>query len=221
MSTPLRIVHGSIPAALVLLAACTTDQPAPAASVGADATPSAEPTPAQTEVLATPAPTATPEPTEAGPIERDVNWSIPFTITTPADWETGGDQAPSSATTFQFAIGIDRWVILHRPEADSVEAYADTLRARDGLVVTEAEVTEVGGAAGVVFDFDVTEEAGEVILLREGWGEWTAEANRPTRAWVVAVGGEPVVILTDAPERAFDNWVPVVEEALATLKWFE
>jgi hypothetical protein len=221
VSTPQRMALRSIPAALVLLVACSAEQSGPVATTGADdATASPVPTATPTEVPATPTPTETPEPTVAGPIEHDVSRPVPFTITTPADWARD-PSIPTTPDTFGFAIGLDRWVVWHRPDAESVDAWVQTLGERQGLILTDPRPTEVGGAPGVVFDLDVSEEAGELGLFRAGQATWTAESGRPNRIWVVAVGGEPIMILTDAPERAFENWVAVVEEALTTLEWSE
>jgi hypothetical protein len=221
VSTPQRMALRSIPAAIVLLVACTTEQAGPVATTGADdATASPAPTATPTEMPSTPEATETPEPTTAGPIEQSVSRPIPFTITTPADWEVD-TSLPTTPSTFGFAIGLDRWVVWHRPDAESVDEWLQTLRERQGVILTEAEPAEVGGAPGFVFDLDVTEEAGEIGLFRAGQATWSAESGRPNRIWVVAVGGEPIMILTDAPERAFESWVAVVEEALATLEWSE
>jgi hypothetical protein len=90
--------------------------------------------------------------------------------------------------------------------------------------VSEPAAAEVGSAEGVVLDLRLAEGQDEAYsssrtLFEDSEGAWVVEPDRPSRIWIVDVDGEAVMIVTDAPERAFDNWVAVVEEALSTVEW--
>lgn len=193
------------------------------ALAGCGSTTSATPPP-QAADEPTASPTASAEPTataspsaEAGPIEHQLTGAVPLTITTPADWEI---DPRATAATPGFQIGPDRWVIFTTVGPNTVEEWLERFEA-DAYVTTEPEPVEIGGAPGFTLDLRLAEGIDEVLLINEGTAAWAAEADRPHRIWVLDVSGEPIVILTDAPERAFESWTAVVEDALATLEWGE
>jgi hypothetical protein len=112
-------------------------------------------------------------------------------------------------------------VIFTQTAPSTAEEWIERLSSQDNLTASEPKAVELAGASGVSLDVSVPDGQSEYVLLREGFGEWTASAGRPHRVWILEVGGELLVILTDAPERAFDNWVATVEDVLATIVWAE
>lgn len=151
-----------------------------------------------------------------GPVEEAVSWAVPFSITIPGDWIS----EPLSPSTFNFRSGPDRWVAFTRVGPDTVDGWLEELRSSSRFVLTEPAPVQVGSASGVVLDLELAADAEEAPLFTEAaWGEWTVTPDRPNRVWLLDVDGETVMIVTDAPESAFENWVALVEEALATLEW--
>lgn len=205
---------------IALLAACgeaepSDDAPASLAAVASIAA-TLEPSDPASEA---PSEAASEEPSAAasqGPVEEAVSWAVPFTITIPADWIS----EPVSATTFNFRSGPDRWLVFTRVGPDTIDGWLEELGSSSRWVLTETTPVEVGAASGVFLDLELAEDAAEAPLFTEAtWGEWTVSPDRPNRLWLLDVDGETVMIVTDAPERAFANWVALVEEALATLEW--
>lgn len=217
MASRVRLSRAAVLASLTaLLVACGQGEPtdgAPA-SITAAATTEAtlEPSEAPSE-----APSAEPLASESeGPVEQSVSWALPFSITTPADWVS----ETASPMTFNFRSGPDRWVAFTRVGPDTVDAWLEELGASDAYVLTEPAPVEVGAASGVVLDLELADGESEAGLFEEAsWGHWAVSAGRPNRLWLLDVDGETVLIVTDAPERAFESWIAVVEEALATLEW--
>lgn len=206
-------------AVVLIAAACATSQEV-TAPVTVQAEPSATPS------LTSPTPTETAAPTESAnasptvPAEQTVEVSrpVPFTITVPGDWEE--DEALVSGTTFTFKSGVDRWVVFTELGADTVEEWIAELTSGDRLTATTPEPIDLDGAPGFVVDIEPTE--GEVVLFEEATlGTWSVEPERPSRVWVVESPGGTVLIVTDAPTRAFDGWVEVVDPAIQTIDWEE
>lgn len=193
-----------------LLAACSEAGVAESPAATPDP-PSASPSPSPE--AATPSPSAS---AAADPVDQSVAWAVPFTITTPAEWERHEDSSP---TTTYFEAGVNRWVIFTTRGPETVEEWVDQLTSAPEYTVTDSEPIELDGAPGQVLDLRLAEESGEAILFSEGSAGWVIVPNRPNRVWIVDVDGETVLIVTEAVERAFENWVAVVEDALATLKW--
>ncbi|HUH16311.1 MAG TPA: hypothetical protein VMM85_00005 [Methylomirabilota bacterium] len=169
--------------------------------------------PSPTTEAATPSPSASAA--AADPVDQIVGWTVPFTITTPADWTRG----ESSPTTTYFDAGVNRWVFFTTLGPDTVEAWVDQLTSASEYTATNVEEFELDGAPGRVLDLRLAAESGEEVLFDEAFLGWVVVANRPNRVWVVDADGETLLIGTDTSEGAFENWVAVVEEALATLKW--
>jgi hypothetical protein len=188
-------------------------------------------------VLATEAPTATdvpsaspsleptaeasPSPDPAAEREHEIGWAIPFSITTPGTWRPD-PMLPSTPRTLAFAAGVDRWLVFHRPDADTVDAALDVLRSRSTLSLTDPAPVDIGGAQGVVFDLSLADDAApdEVTLFEDpSLGAWSIERGRPNRIWLVDVDGTILMIVTDAPAGAFDTFVATADAALATLEW--
>ena len=217
MASRVRLARASVLVPLsALLVACAQAEPSDDAPASIAAVASAE-----ASLAATPEPSDEPSeapsaPASEGPVTEDVSWAVPFSITIPADWIS----EPLSATTFNFRSGPDRWVVFTRVGPDTVDGWLEELGSADRWGLTEPAPVEVGSASGVMLDLELAEDAPEAGLFTEAtWGEWTVSPERPNRIWLLDVDGETVMIVTDAPERAFDNWVALVEEALATLEW--
>jgi len=203
---------------LVLLAACTQAETDSSSSVAPSATDAAEPS---SESSAS----ASGEPTSSGPetATLDVNWTVPFSMAAPADWER--DEQPMG-TSYALSTGPDRWIVFSDTGPDTVDAWIEELTTTPQLVVTEPEPAEVGGAQGFVFDVSTSSEApkaaGGSPCAKPCWElieGWIVEKDRPNRVWLVDVDGKAIMIVTDAPERALEGWAATVEEALATLEW--
>jgi hypothetical protein len=205
------------PALLCLaLAACApaTGDASPADTENADATASPTAPATASEAPASPSPSATPAP----PAEREIAWSPSFSITIPPDWENETD-VPDEFVSLRATS--DRWLVFYNRGPDTVEAWRELVTSDERFVATEPEPTEVGGATGVVFDFQLAEGQPEADLFGNPLYGWLVTPDRPNRAWIVDVDGTPVMVVTDAPERPFESWVATVEEALATLTWGE
>lgn len=207
-----------VAASIVLVGGCGSTQEAslsPLPTAAAEATDSAEsPSPSASEE-SSPAPS--PSPTEAAPKTVDVSVPVAFSITVPGEWERD-DQITSSETS-AFRAGIDRWLTFTSLGPDTIEDWVSLASRNPAISATDPEPVDLGGATGVSVDLRLNEGEQEVPLLREGWGEWTVSAGRPNRLWIVEAGGEVVLILTDAPESAFDAWIGTVSEVLRTIDW--
>jgi hypothetical protein len=203
-----------------LLVACGQAEPsddAPASIAAAASTPASIAATPEPSDSAPDSPDAEPSaPASEGPVEEAVAWTLPFSITIPADWVSEA----ASPMTFNFRSGPDRWVAFTRVGPDTVDAWLEELGASDAYVLTDPAPVEVGAASGVVLDLELADGESEAGLFEEAsWGHWAVSPDRPNRLWLLDVGGETVLIVTDAPERAFESWIAVVEEALATLEW--
>jgi hypothetical protein len=207
----------------IVLAACTSavqDQTAeatPSQSGAAVVTPSAEAT-------------ASPDATESGPTALDVDWSVPFTITAPAGWtsEAPGNIGATTADTAWLGAGPDRYLALSRSGEETVDAWVERVTTAEQLDATEPVEVEIGGVAGYRVDLRTSDAASEATclnsgrcytLFEDGSGYWPVVEGRPTRAWFLDVDGETIVIATDAPERAFEQWAAMAEGVLETLSW--
>lgn len=159
-----------------------------------------------------------PAPSEAE-AERTVDVASPveFSITVPGDWQISGEL--SSSTTRTFEAGADRWVLFTQTGPTTTDEWLERLSSGDSLTASEPDIVEIGGASGIRLDITVPDGQEDVVLVREAFGEWSMSPGRPSRVWILEVGGEVLVILTDAPERAFDSWAATVEEALSTIVW--
>lgn len=199
---------------ILLLSACATDQPA-------EQRESSPPSPTVATVSPSATAEASPAPSPSEAAEQTLEFSSPvaFSITVPSDWEKAPEL--SGSTTQTMTAGMDRWVIFTQAAPSTAEEWIERLSSDANLTASEPEVVELGGASGVTLDVSVPQGQSDVVLLREGFGEWTASAGRPHRVWILEVGGELLVILTDAPERAFDSWAATVEDVLATIVWAE
>jgi hypothetical protein len=195
---------GTASASVVLATASPTATDAPSAS------PSLEPTAE-----------ASPSPDPTADREHEISWAIPFSITTPGTWRPD-PTLPSTPRTLAFAAGVDRWLVFHRPDADTVDAALGTLSSRTTLSLTDPAPVDIGDAPGVVFDLRLAEDAApdEVTLFEDpSLGAWSVARDRPNRIWLVDVEGTILMILTDAPAGAFDSHVAAADAALATLEW--
>lgn len=198
-----------------MLAGCATAQEPSASAAASDPVTPSVAASAVPSVAASEAPT--PSPTEAPPETVEFTVPVAFSITIPGEWREEPDL--SSATTRTLSGGIDRWVVFTQFGPDSVDDWVERLATDQLLTASEPRVVDIGGAEGVSVDVRVAEEGAEIPLIREAWGEWTVDDGRPNRLWIVDVDGEIVVILTDAPDGAFDTWIETVEQVLATIEW--
>jgi hypothetical protein len=199
----------------------------------------ADPTPTSraSVVLATASPTATDVPSPSPSLEptaeangspdptadreHEISWVIPFSIMAPGTWRPD-PMLPSTPRTLAIAAGVDRWLVFHRPDADTVDAALGTLRSRTTLSLTDPAPVDVGDAPGVVFNLSLAEDAApdEVTLFEDpSLGAWSIERSRPNRIWLVDVEGTILMIVTDAPAGAFDSFAATADAALATLEW--
>ena len=198
-------------AALVACAQTGVEDSAPA-TVAGEATESAQPTASEAP------PSASTSASPAEPAEHEVGGSVPFTITTPGEWEL---ESGTPAEIVSFRASSDRWLVFNRIGPDTVEAWAEQLTSDARFEATEPAPAEIGGAPGVAFDVTLAEGEAEVDLFGNPLYGWVVSPARPNRVWIVAVDSVPVMIVTDAPERAFEGWIATVEEVLATLEWEE
>ncbi len=206
----------------VVLAACTgvvedqTAEASPSQSVAAGGT--------RAEA------TSSPEATESGPTALDVDWSVPFSITAPAGWSTEAPEniGTTSGNTAWLGAGPDRYLALSRSGEETVDAWVERVTTAEQLEATEPVETEIGGASGYRVDLRTSDAAGDATCFNPGRcytlftdesGYWPVIEGRPTRAWFLDVDGETIVIATDAPERAFEEWAATVEGVLGTLTW--
>lgn len=184
----------------------------PAPSESEAPTESPEPTPAAS------APAPTEEPTPDVPQETSFGWSVPFTMTVPAAW-SGRRESP--ATTYAIDAGAGRFIVLTRTGPDAVEGWVERLTAESSLTVSEPRPVEIGGAAGVTMDAQLSEGESEYVLMRDGTVSWNIDPVSVNRLWIVDVDGEAILIVTEANESAFESWTATVEDALSTLEWGE
>lgn len=214
-------VSARVPLAALLaagtLVGCATAQPT--------VSPTTEPQAQSTPDPATPEPTieatASPSPSPSEAAERAFDVSVPtaLSLTVPGDWE---EEDIASSTTFNFRIGVDRWVVFTAAGPDTVQGWLDQIASDESFVASEPAPVELDGASGFTVDFVLAEGEEEAALFEEAsWGFWAVTPERPNRAWVLDAPDGTLLIVTDAPERAFDNWVAVVDAALATLQWRE
>ncbi len=204
-------------------AATSLATPAPTATPPSDATSPATPT-------ASPSAAATAT-SSARPIALDVEWTVDFGLTAPADWSTtevhetlGGT---TTAETLWIAAG-QRFVTMTLTGPDTVQAWLDKLAATEQLEATEPVEVSLGGSPGYRVDLVVSEEASEsrcanngrcYTLFQDASGYWPVVEGRPTAAWIVEVDGEALMIATDSRENSFAEWAMTVEEVLATIEW--
>lgn len=216
----LMLRHGRTLIGLVgtvaLTAGCGSTQDADTVASG----PVSAPPSAITEESAEPAsilPSASPSAAAASTVELEV--PVAFSFTAPADWKR--EELITGSASRGFKIGIDRFVVFTELGPDTVDGWIQGLTSNARLTVSEPSVIELDGAPGLSVDVSLNEGEREAILFREGWGDWTVTPDRPNRVWAVEVAGEVVVIVTDAPAAAFDDWVVQVEEVLGTIDWSE
>lgn len=189
-------------------------------------TATAEPTPtASPSTAATPTPTPTPQDQVLA-----IEWTVDFTITVPGDWtDTLPTYRPfkTTGTTFWRYAPNDRRFAMTTSGPDTVDEWITEVTEGERRTVTEPEPIEIGGAPGYVVDITPTGEGcvdrfgarACFNLFSDSSGYWPVQENRPSRAWIVDVHGETLLIVTDAPTGGFADWVEVVGEALATLEW--
>lgn len=161
-------------------------------------------------------PAATPTPTVGEAQEVHVEWTVPFSLTIPPTWERSG-----SRDVIEFQAEADRWVVFSLLGPATVQEWSDQLTSAERYVTTVPAPVELGGAPGVVFDVETADPEQPAILFQDAARgmSWEVAGNRPNRVWIVDVGGRPVLIVTDAPDRAFEGWVAEAEEVLSTLTW--
>ena len=194
--------------------------------VGPDATATTAASHAATPVP----PSASPSPSEAAPSVDasespsaegallNVNWSVPFAMTAPADWAT----SPASTSTTQVIdAGIGRYVLFTSTGADTVDGWIERLSADSAMTVTEPEAIELGGAPGFSLTAALNEGEEPKVLLRDGTFSWIVDREAVNRFWIVDVDGETVLIVTESGQRAADSWAASVEAALDTIAWGE
>ena len=208
----------------VLAAGCGTAEPVTETSAQASPSPSA----AAPTLSASPSEAASPSGSaEASVLE--VDWTLPFAVTAPATWTTDVPPAIGVTTSSGTWLGAsDRYLAFTTTGPETVDAWVESVTSAEQLVASEPVEVDIGGAAGYRVDLEVSDAASEercfnpgrcYSLFQDDSGYWPIVEGRPTRAWFVDVDGETLAIVTDAPERAFDEWAASAEEVLATLEW--
>jgi hypothetical protein len=219
-------------AVCAVLAGCAGGQSTSSGSnAQASALPSAAPSasvgsmPSATDAAApTAAPTATP-----GEAVLTSSWTVPFSLTTPAGWRVSGDSTSSTALDIVNEEGLRYVLTFLLKSPDTVDDWVENLTTNQELDATEPQPTEIGGAAGYVVDVALTENARECVevgatdtcfvLHRDTKHASYILDGRPARIWIVAVGGETVLLWTDAREDRFADWASGMETILQTLEW--
>ena len=166
-----------------------------------------------------------------GPIVLDVDWTVPFSLTAPADWTTEGVNEESggkkTANTVWIGAG-QRFVAVTRTGPETVQGWLDTLAETEQLVATEPVEVEIGGSSGYRVDLEVSDQASDArcvnngrcyTLFQDDSGYWPVEEGRTTRVWLVEVEGETLTIATDSRDDAFAEWAETVEAVLGTIEW--
>ncbi len=157
-------------------------------------------------------------------VTKEFSWAHPFTATLPDNWEKmDGTGAP----TLVLHAALDRWLQFTVQPPDGGGTWVERIETSPNIAASEPVAVDIGGVAGVMYDLDITErvancpgEGGRCyLLIPSGSAQWVMVENRPNRAWIVELDGTEVLIITDAPDGAFDTWIAQVEASLATLTW--
>jgi hypothetical protein len=184
--------------------------------------------PPSSEATAEPSASAEPSETPVATIEHAIDWTIPFSITAPADWTVGPD---TIETALELKVDLRIVMMVFMQEPDTPAAVIERLTTIEELDATEPQPIEVGGATGQVLDIQVNDKAPkctnlgapECVAIHQdtsGTGlVWIAEIGRVMRVWVVEVDGRTVLIATDARADRFESWISRFEEVLSTLEW--
>jgi hypothetical protein len=170
--------------------------------------------------------------TPVGEAELAVEWAVPFTVTAPADWTRG--VTTQTATEILDGTGLRSVLSAFVKSPDTPAQWVERLTTVESLDASEPEPIEIGGAPGQVFDVRLNElgpecvagggTLGGVCLPIHGPEDgyvWVIEDDRPARIWVLDVGGQTLVLTTDAREDRFEDWAATMDEVLATVEWSE
>ncbi len=205
------------------------------AACGGSGSPSAEPSEASeapsvaasAEASVEPSTAPSAEPSAAADAPRQFGMNVPVTLTVPASWSR---EDWSTQAQLVLHVVADRWLVFSTLGPDTVDEWVTKLTTTPQLtVVAEPQPTEIGGASGYVVDVTTSGEATNVgcgeasiicySLFEDEAGPWIVVEGTTTRAWVVDVDGETVIIVTDARTSGFEAWVQQMEEVLATAEW--
>jgi hypothetical protein len=162
-----------------------------------------------------------------------VQWAVPFTLTAPADW-TRGEATTGTATEIVDGTGLRTVLSAFLKSPDTPEQWVERLTSNEALDASEPAPIDIGGAPGHVLDVRLNEPGPECVAGGSALGGtclpihgpedgyvWVIEGDRPARIWVVDVGGQTVMLSTDAREDRFENWAATMDEVLATIEWSE
>lgn len=211
-------------AAILIVVACAEPDSSATTDLEVVTTAAPEPTTTTSTIALT---TSTEATTTTLPeaIEREFGLVVPFTMTTPPDWQRAAD---STQQVLYMEAGPNP-ILFAVAERETVEEWVDFLTTNPGLTATEPVPVEIGGAPGFTLEVRVGPEATEIgcqslgpcaYIVTEGNG-WYIVGGLPNQVWVVDVGGRAVLISAEASESSFEGFVARVEEALATLEWSE
>jgi hypothetical protein len=220
---------------IVLVAGCgeaaqpgsgATGTEAPASPIAESVAPSSS-APASARQSDSPAASAAP----VGNAELSIDWTVPFTVTAPADW-TAGEAVTDTGMEVVDGTGLRAVLVLMLKTPDSPETWVDRLTTNEAIDATEPEPVDVGGASGFAFDASVNDTAADCVVGGSNLGgrcvvvhgpvddwAWVLTPGRPARLWVLDVDGETVVLMSDAREDRFDTWKATIEQVVATLEW--
>lgn len=219
----------SVAVAGLFLAACTSVSPSPSSS------PTIAPVTAS-PVVPPPTDSATASPpvsaaASAGPTTLEVDWTVDFSVTAPADWSTDEVHETLGGVTTGDTLWIgagQRFVAVTRSGPETAQEWLDQLAATAQLDATEPAAVDLGGIPAYRVDLVVSDQASDARCLNNGRcytlfqdqsGYWPVVEGRPTALWIVETGGETLAIATDSREVSFSDWAATVENVLATLEW--
>ena len=157
-------------------------------------------------------PEATPAASESSQTTLGEGWTVPFAMTVPSEWERSEH---STGSMFEISAGTGRFVTFTQQGPPTVDEWITLLTSTEQIEVTEPEAE---GGPGICMNPGADRCW---TLFEDPGGFWSVDEGRTNRLWIVDVGGETVLIVTEASEAGFDDWTAIVEEALATLAWAE
>ena len=144
---------------------------------------------------------------------------VSFNLEAPSDWI---DQWFGTARSFWFRPANGRAIAFVLRGAPSVDEWVTDVTARPGYVASDPAPITIGGAPGYVFDLSLAPDAASAdvpALFEDPEQSWRLQEGSRVRMWIVDLAGEPLAIVTGAPDQDFEVWAGAVGEALATLSW--
>ena len=208
-------------------------------TIGPDPSATPSSTPASTsEAPASPTPEASSPAASSTPSSAtktlEGSTAFPFTMTVPANW-TRSEHNDSRLYRIDTELGTSgdvtdgRWVYFWAPDDErSVEERVNGLTSNANLLTSDPAPVTIGGASGFAVDTRVNPDDpptpdcwgyGRCFRLTSAGGGIYFLPERQIRLWIIDLEGQTTVIGTTTRETAFEDWVAIVEDALATLEW--